>query len=350
MIQPPAICSWAWSNILKLRGEVRCNFQHIIGNGEKTSLWYDYWLPIGPIVLAKGERVIYDAGLGRNPLVAAIIFEGAWRWPVASSIDLIELKNTTHQLALPNCGVDDKIRWRGNASGMFSVHEAWLNFRTSQSIVPWHKLIWHNKATPWHAFVLWLAVRNRLNTEDKLIAYGVISSVSCVFCRLKEESHDHLFFNAPSLREFGQCWQPKLLFSGKGANGMTSSRGQLCTWKVKHWLKSLAGSYWQPLFIPYGRIEMLEFSRTIIGTSFLFRTIFVGLSKQDYVSSKVLKQLNQIGGTKGNGIYQTRSLYSFGSFCFFLVLILSSFAFSMDGLSPLVGDPHPFFDPGECPL
>ena len=64
-----------------------------IGNGENTWLWFDHWLPMGPIHPTLGDRVIYDSALPRHAKVATIIIR-PWSWPVPNSDDLITLKNS----------------------------------------------------------------------------------------------------------------------------------------------------------------------------------------------------------------------------------------------------------------
>ena len=39
-----------------------------------------------------------------------------------------------------------------------------------------------------------MAVQNRLVTQDKLLKWGLINSMSCVFCRANVEDRNHLFF------------------------------------------------------------------------------------------------------------------------------------------------------------
>jgi hypothetical protein len=60
--------------------------------------------------------------------------------------------------------------------------------------VSWYSLIWHHHAIPKQAFILWLAVNNRLTTGDRLLAWGFKGDTSCVFCRGMTECRDHIFF------------------------------------------------------------------------------------------------------------------------------------------------------------
>ena len=55
-------------------------------------------------------------------------------------------------------------------------------------------MIWFPQAIRRHAFIVWLAIQDRLATQDKLLKWGLTNSVSCVFCRARVEDRNHLFF------------------------------------------------------------------------------------------------------------------------------------------------------------
>ena len=82
---------------MQLREEIRPLIRYSVGNGVFTFLWFDSWLPFGPIVPTFGERVIYDSGLQRTARVRDIIHNGQWRWPVSNSPDLLTLKQAIPQ-------------------------------------------------------------------------------------------------------------------------------------------------------------------------------------------------------------------------------------------------------------
>ena len=71
---------------------VRPLIRHKIGNGERTSLWFDNWHPHGSISTVWGNRVIYDSGLHLNSMVSAIVSDNHWDWPLANSPELIEIR------------------------------------------------------------------------------------------------------------------------------------------------------------------------------------------------------------------------------------------------------------------
>ena len=52
--------------------------------------------------------------------------------------------------------------------------ETWNQLRTKAPVVDWWKVIWFSKSIPKHAFICWLAMRNKLTTKDrKLFIYGL---------------------------------------------------------------------------------------------------------------------------------------------------------------------------------
>ncbi|XP_020258446.1 uncharacterized protein LOC109834839 [Asparagus officinalis] len=61
------------------------------------------------------------------------------------------------------------------------------------TLVPWFGTVWESSNYPRHSFISWLAIQNRLLTQDRLIRRGIININCCRFCS-GSESRDHLFF------------------------------------------------------------------------------------------------------------------------------------------------------------
>ncbi|XP_020250848.1 uncharacterized protein LOC109828230 [Asparagus officinalis] len=75
-------------------------------------------------------------------------------------------------------------------------------FSPGSHIVPWYNTIWGKLNYPKHTFVLWLAVQNRLLTQDRLMRRGTINSNTCLLCAgSASETRNHLFFDCPYSRE-----------------------------------------------------------------------------------------------------------------------------------------------------
>ena len=189
----PSNCSWSWRKILQLRERVRPFIRHKVCNGVGTFLWHDFWNQIGPLIPRFGERIIYDYAIHRNAHVAEVIDGGRWNWPIANSADLIAIKNSCGDYPLDDSR-EDTISWSLTSSGDFTVTSAWNQIRPRMQVVDWHTSVWFPQAVRRHAFIVWLVIHERLDTQDKLLKWGLINSMSCVFCRANVEDRNHLFF------------------------------------------------------------------------------------------------------------------------------------------------------------
>ncbi|XP_050238092.1 uncharacterized protein LOC126687576 [Mercurialis annua] len=94
-----------------------------------------------------------------------------------------------------NPTVPDKVIWKLQKNGVFTVNSAWKEMNSNQDRVSWHSIVWFPGQIPRHSFVTWLALLGRLNTKDKLIKWGVINSNVCSLCNQEAEDIEHLFFD-----------------------------------------------------------------------------------------------------------------------------------------------------------
>ena len=116
-------------------------------------------------------------------------------WPVANSPDLLTLKRSIPASIIPRSEQSDSICWTATSSGIFSTSSAWEKIRTHRAKVIWHHLVWFPGLIPKAAFILWLAIRQRLGTQDRL---RTPIPTGCLFCIVQVESHKHLFFECPA--------------------------------------------------------------------------------------------------------------------------------------------------------
>ncbi|XP_057478807.1 uncharacterized protein LOC130766129 [Actinidia eriantha] len=86
-------------------------------------------------------------------------------------------------------------------SGKFNVKACYEFFRPKSPKVSWQKVVWHHSIMPKHSFILWLCLKERLLTREKMI--DQIEDSSCVLCGDPMESVSHLFFHC---RKVNQIW------------------------------------------------------------------------------------------------------------------------------------------------
>ncbi|KAK3189384.1 hypothetical protein Dsin_028945 [Dipteronia sinensis] len=109
------------------------------------------------------------------------------------SIDLFEIRSRMPSYN-PNSNVNDRARWLPFSNGTYSASSALASLRTPHPFVPWFKLVWFPQNIPRMSFILWVAIRGRLPTRNRIHKYDPMAVTTCVLCNTYPESHAHLFF------------------------------------------------------------------------------------------------------------------------------------------------------------
>ncbi|GKB67000.1 RNA-directed DNA polymerase, eukaryota, reverse transcriptase zinc-binding domain protein [Tanacetum coccineum] len=101
-------------------------------------------------------------------------------------------------IAIPTLsdGVNDKVYWLDNQNEKkeFSTKQVWTDFRENNGKVEWYHVILFSQFQPKHAFLLWLAINERLSTQDRLARWNCQANANCPLCKKEKDSHAHLFF------------------------------------------------------------------------------------------------------------------------------------------------------------
>lgn len=198
IVDRPGTCSWMWKKILQLRPYFRSSFRWVVGNGYSTSLWYDYWLPCGPLDGFLPLSFRESIGLPDFAVVADLYS------PIG---ELLRSLMDRWSIALPTLSsVQDKFTWCHDPSGQYSVASAWEFIRPRRSTIHWANLVWDNALAPRYQFILWLISKGRLPTQVLLLSYGRIDHGLCAFCNDVPDSVDHLFFGCRILAPLASFW------------------------------------------------------------------------------------------------------------------------------------------------
>ncbi|XP_071704001.1 uncharacterized protein [Rutidosis leptorrhynchoides] len=182
-----------WRKLLSIRGIIRPFIRHIIGNGQSTSAWFDWWCKHGPLDLKISRRQIFNAGFDHNTRVCSLVNDTGWTWP--SEWGQIIPFDTSISLSHDH----DVMKWidSDGVAHQFSVGSVWHSIRPKAPVVPWFNLVWSPHCIPRHAFLLWLVMGQKLKTQDRLRSWDLRHQrgvVVCSLCSMVMDSHDHLFF------------------------------------------------------------------------------------------------------------------------------------------------------------
>ncbi|KAK1427997.1 hypothetical protein QVD17_16800 [Tagetes erecta] len=196
-VRVPDNCCWSWRKILQLRSVVRNFFWSELGDGSNTFAWYDNWCSWGSLDKLLTPRMIANGGFSLKDKVKDIWVNNQIAWPSAW-VNIYPILNTI-RISI-NYNARDRIWWRvGNENHEFSAYSVWQAIRPREEEVDWGKVIWSSHCVPRHAFLMWLVMRGKLLTQDKILGWDfarrkTMNMMCCLLCYENIDSHSHLFF------------------------------------------------------------------------------------------------------------------------------------------------------------
>lgn len=172
-----------------------------------------------PLIDHVGPRGLISTGIDINAVVADALTENGWCFEHSRSRNQVItlLKN-----CVPDSGpimsseADDTYVWYSNGqngAGNFSTSETWRALFPSTEVVFWHQVVWFSGRIPKHAFLSWIAARDRMVTRDRLLRWGLQVHPNCVLCVTQSETRQHLFFDCPFSHQVWSFFTAKLNLS-----------------------------------------------------------------------------------------------------------------------------------------
>ncbi|GKB04035.1 RNA-directed DNA polymerase, eukaryota, reverse transcriptase zinc-binding domain protein [Tanacetum coccineum] len=210
--------SWMWKNLLSLREKCRGNIYRIIRNGTSTSVSYDKWCDVYPLNTIVNARNIYNERLSDNLKVADLIVDNKWNWPSGLEVKFPILK----KLEVPKIksNKEDGIKWKDRKGNLAQ-----------------------------YAFILWMAVKGRLQTQDRVAVWNLNNNMKCSMCNKTNDSHSHLFFEC---EYSNKIW--KDLSGGMKVNNMANSWNAIDDFYVS---SPCNNSIWSIMIIESVRTQMM---------------------------------------------------------------------------------------------
>jgi hypothetical protein len=149
--------------------------------------------------------------------LASVIRNGDWLWKPARSEALVEIQARHSEISLGS--VDNPI-WTTSKKGYYVSSDTWEVLRDKKEQVEWWKLVWFPMAIPKQAFILWLVMKERLVTGDRLLRWGYKGMSIACSAKISWKVVLTYFLNAVAVIESGIfVWQdvewPILLLYGK---------------------------------------------------------------------------------------------------------------------------------------
>ncbi|XP_048604915.1 uncharacterized protein LOC125582324 [Brassica napus] len=176
-----------------------------VNNGKYTSFWYDSWSSLGCLRELLGDRGTVILGITANALVEDVLLNHRRRRHILGIFNEVECE--IEKLRDMHNQDDDVPLWRQDDirfANQFSTKKTWLYMRLAQPECRWNKGVWFPQSSPKFSFMLWVAVRNRLQTCDRMLRWSALTNMLCVLCQEEHETCQHLFFKC---RYSGKVWK-----------------------------------------------------------------------------------------------------------------------------------------------
>lgn len=189
----PWDASISWKRILSIRETFRQFFHCEIGNGNDTFFWNDIWILEAPLCVRMSHRDITNMGFDGSEKVSNFVVDDQVVFPTSLMIMWPELRGKSLFI---NVRREDKVVWRSinGKKSAFNSSTVWNDVKETRPRVQWRHLVWYSNSIPKHSFILWLAIRGKLLTQDRMQAWQNMGNSSCAFCGSQWDSLNHLFF------------------------------------------------------------------------------------------------------------------------------------------------------------
>ncbi|GJU77188.1 RNA-directed DNA polymerase, eukaryota, reverse transcriptase zinc-binding domain protein [Tanacetum coccineum] len=147
-----------------------------------------------------GKDLMKHKSINTSAKVIDMWSKTGWRWPsvlvnnpLIQTILFIQIQDNT----------DDKAVWlcNGNNKHIFATNKVWKDYIPEYQKVPWYGLIWYSHCIPKHSFILWLTIKERLATQDRVMKWYYGAEMKCSMCNSVNDSIKHLFFECPYTKE-----------------------------------------------------------------------------------------------------------------------------------------------------
>ena len=185
--------SWFWKCLLNLLDWVGKHIRYQIGDGRTINVWHDKRTSDLQLSKFLSKKDIFYAGFQDSATLADVIDENGWKLPSQWADKYPLLQNLAVHVLNDQ---PDRAVWidkNGNVK-KYVTNTVWQDVREEGNGVNWKSLVWYSHCIPKHAFILWLVVKNKLCTQDKIQKWYPNRQYECSLCKSDIDSHDHLFF------------------------------------------------------------------------------------------------------------------------------------------------------------
>lgn len=186
--------SWLVNQLLEARGIIYPWIKKQVHNGETCYFWTTNWSPYGNLKEYLGATASLRFPISARATLAELWDNGDWILPNARSDRQLQVISYLSTITITEF-VDELEWWPGNQKELrYQTGAIYNMLRPHGATVSWHNEVWFSGGIPKHMFLVWLMVRNRCPTRDRLLSWGLQTDSRCLLCNVADESIAHCFF------------------------------------------------------------------------------------------------------------------------------------------------------------
>lgn len=161
--------SWLVNKLLDAREIIYPWIRQRVQNSETTYFWSTKWSPYGKLSDYLQTVGAMRLPVTKNATIAEQCENGAWVVPNARSDRQLKVISYLTTLSITDYG-DEPEWWPGDQKQpRFQTGKIYDLLRPSTPTVSWHREVWFSGGIPKHMFLVWLMVRNRCPTGDRIM-------------------------------------------------------------------------------------------------------------------------------------------------------------------------------------
>ncbi|KAK1369694.1 hypothetical protein POM88_035786 [Heracleum sosnowskyi] len=190
-------CSWCLKKILKARTMAVSYIRYQVGRDSSFDFWHDPWVNNKPLLAQFPRGIISILDSFPEAKASYHISAGHWHVSYSNHVDAMAVRAL---LSLVPIHDTDSIHWGNCKACRLSISEIQNTIRTPSVRPGWYNVVWPKTVVPKFSCLLWLVMKQRLLTRDRMVRFHMNVPQHCVLCVHGIESHAHLFSECPYTR------------------------------------------------------------------------------------------------------------------------------------------------------
>ncbi|XP_050222673.1 uncharacterized protein LOC126672769 [Mercurialis annua] len=135
-----------------------------------------------------------DSDIPKNTTIASLWRNDSWVLPDPKDEAIEEAWDYVKNNFTVRRGYEDMMKWKVIYQNKFSIDRTRKMIREQNMNQSWFRVVWGYNSIPRNNFIMWLAIKRRLKTKNKLKKWGVIPDDICVMCNKEVETIDHCLY------------------------------------------------------------------------------------------------------------------------------------------------------------